>query len=359
MTEQLTNIIFSYVPAISVIMSVYNGEHYLSEAIDSILNQTFKDFELLIVNDCSNDKTFDILNKYANLDKRIHVLTNEKNIGLAASLNRMIGQAKADLIARADCDDINFPNRLEKQYKFLKAHPDVGIISSWYNVLNVNNGNIFVSKLPIDDSTLKLRLLWDSPFAHPAVMIRKELISNQGYNTQFWCGQDYELWSRIAEVTKFANVPEVLLTYRQHDQAVSKTKGIQGEMLIANVVKKNLNKVLNKSIDYEIALTFRNLMKGKKCYANDYVYDAIYNAKKILYNKERFLTESITWYRKILANKLFIQAQFWLLDNKITFIILLSQAFLVSPTVFIKKFCMGIYKKYYLSLFKDKQFDCF
>ncbi|MCP8319033.1 MAG: glycosyltransferase, partial [Candidatus Methylarchaceae archaeon HK01B] len=125
-------------PKITILMSVYNGEKYLREAIDSILNQTFKDFEFLIINDGSTDRTVEILRSYH--DSRIKIITNEKNMGLTKSLNKGLKIARSEYVARMDADDISYPRRLEVQYEYMKKNPDVGIVGSWNDVID-DKGN--------------------------------------------------------------------------------------------------------------------------------------------------------------------------------------------------------------------------
>ena len=131
-------------PKISIIMSVYNGEDYLSEAIESVLNQTFKDFELIVINDCSTDSTGEILNRFAELDKRVKVHTNEVNLRLPSSLNKAIALAQGKYIARMDADDICLPERLEKQYKFMEDNPHISLSSCRFMTLKngvISSGN--------------------------------------------------------------------------------------------------------------------------------------------------------------------------------------------------------------------------
>lgn len=212
-------------PKISVVMSVYNGARYLKEAVDSILNQTFTDFEFLIVDDCSNDNSPQILKEYSEKDNRIKIITNEFNLGLTKNLNKMIGQAKGEYIARFDCDDVSLPLRFERQVKFLDQNTKVAFISSWSNLMD-DNGKIFKTvKYPTDNLELKKILIKYNPFFHPAVMMRKSALDDVGYYDESWrFAQDYELWLRIARKYQIANIPEILLNYRETSGSITGSK---------------------------------------------------------------------------------------------------------------------------------------
>ena len=212
-------------PKISVVMSVYNGARYLKEAIDSILNQTFTDFEFLIVDDCSNDNSPQILKEYSEKDNRIKIITNEFNLGLTKNLNKMIKDSKGEYLARFDCDDVSLPNRFEEQVKFLDPHTNVAMISSWANIMN-EQGKIFKTiKYPIENIELKKALIKYNPFFHPSVMMRKSAVENVGPYDESWrFAQDYELWLRISEKYEIANVPKVLLNYRETSGSITGSK---------------------------------------------------------------------------------------------------------------------------------------
>lgn len=209
-------------PKISVIMSVYNGQKYLKEAIESILNQTFKDFEFLIINDGSTDKTPEILEKYKRQDRRIKIINNAKNIGLTKSLNKGINIARGEYIARMDADDISLPERLEKQINFLDSHSEIGLLGAAYFEIN-EKGEIIGKKIfPVSDQELRKRLIRFNPFFHASIMIRKKILNEVGgYNEEIKRAQDYELWFRIAKKTKIANLPEPLMKRRYTKENIS------------------------------------------------------------------------------------------------------------------------------------------
>ena len=208
-------------PTVSIIMSVYNGENYLNTAIDSILNQSFTDFEFIVINDSSSDTSKLIIQSYE--DDRIVYLENEQNIGLAASLNKGIAIAKGKYIARMDDDDVAYPERLNRQISFLEENPEVGVLGTYAKLIGDHKG---IRKHSTNSEELKIRTLFSCQFCHPTVMMRKSVLDEHelNYNEEFKTAQDYELWSRLMKYTNFSTLPEILLDYRVHDKQVSCTK---------------------------------------------------------------------------------------------------------------------------------------
>ena len=209
-------------PKISVIMPAYNAEKYLKEAIDSILTQTFADFELIVINDCSKDATEQIILSYD--DSRVVYLKNEQNLGVAGTLNRGLSVAQGEYVARMDADDISEPQRLQVQLKFLEAHPQVVMCGSHVTVF-FDTGEQRVCYYPTNDGQIRAVLLFACPFAHPSVMLRTNVLRDHGlhYDEEFEKVEDYRLWTKLAEYGKLANLPEPLLRYRKHPQQVCAT----------------------------------------------------------------------------------------------------------------------------------------
>ena len=204
-------------PLVSVIMPVYNGEKYLEEAIESILNQTFKDFELIIVDDGSVDKTLKIIEKYPKNNASIRLIKNNKNIGRVFSLNKALQEARGLYIARMDADDISLPKRIEKQINFLEKNQDYVIVGSNIEIINDEGKKLGVRIYPQDDENIRKTLLFKSPFAHPVVMFRKkEVVELGGYSNEYSTVEDYDLWIRILNKGKGYNLQEYLLKYRVH-----------------------------------------------------------------------------------------------------------------------------------------------
>ena len=201
---------------VSVIMSVYNSELYLKQAIDSILNQTYKFFEFIIVNDCSNDNSEEIIKSFT--DPRIILIQNEKNLGTASSLNKSIKLSKGEYLIRMDADDISLKNRIEEQVKFMDKNLNIGVAGSffkltgeipWYKKCVLRKGSInqmdSLSKLTFGPCVL-----------HPSVIIRKKVLieNNVFYDESFKRAQDYELWSRLIFLTNITNIPKNLFEWR-------------------------------------------------------------------------------------------------------------------------------------------------
>lgn len=209
-------------PKISVIMSVCNGERYLKEAIDSILNQSFLDFEFVIVDDGSNDRTPGILREYLAKDKRIRIITNVDNIGLTKSLNKAIRVANGKYLARMDADDIALPGRLGKQIEFMENNPEMGLLGTAYYEID-KQGKIIGSKFfPLVDKELRKVLIKYNPFFHASVMFKKEPLQKTSlYDENIIRAQDYDLWFRLAKNYKLANLAEPLMKRRYSKEMIS------------------------------------------------------------------------------------------------------------------------------------------
>ncbi len=211
-------------PEISVIMSVYNGETYLEEAIESVRNQTFKNWELIVINDCSTDSTAKILADFSHKDERIKVHTNEVNLRLPTSLNKAISLSSGKYIARMDADDICLPDRFEKQYKFMEENSDVALSSCRF--MTVKNG-VYMSGGAggrCDFEALRAMLLVSNPILHPGVIAKSEVMKRFNYDTTLTCTEDLELWTRmVMEKQKMEILPECLLIYRLHDKQITST----------------------------------------------------------------------------------------------------------------------------------------
>lgn len=209
-------------PKISVIMSVHNGMPYLKEATESILNQTYKNFEFIVVDDASDDNSLKYLSSIK--DKRVKIIRNKKNIGLASSLNRALLLAKGDFIARMDADDISKPKRLEIQLHFLNNHPTTDICGLWVSLINEEGNIIGSKKFPKSDINIKKLLNWRSPIIHPTLMAKKNFFKNLGgYDKDFDMAEDYELLLRAKKNYKMANIPQKLLMWRYWNKRRSRT----------------------------------------------------------------------------------------------------------------------------------------
>jgi glycosyltransferase involved in cell wall biosynthesis len=203
-------------PVVSVVMSVYNGERFLREAVESVLAQTLPNFELLVVDDGSTDSSPEILSSYQARDPRI-VVHRQSNQGRAAALNRGFAVAQAPLVARLDADDIAFPERLARQARFLEEHETVAVVGGAVTFIDDRGRAFGAWQYPLTDREIRKAFAHTTPLVHPAVMLRKEVFDVVGgYRTLFKEAEDIDLWLRIAEQHELANVPEEAICYRIH-----------------------------------------------------------------------------------------------------------------------------------------------
>jgi len=245
-------------PKVTILMSVYNGERYLREAIDSILNQTFRDFEFLIINDGSTDRTKEILDSYK--DPRIRVINNEKNIGLTKSLNKGLRLAKGEYIARMDADDISLPERLSTQAIFLDAHPDIGALGSAVQIINGCGIQSSVLRFPADHGFLRWCLCFYDPIPHPSAMMRKKAMEQVGgYASDMMYAQDYDLWRRLSVVTRLATLPDVLLYLRKHEESLTERHLMQQRKNSIKTSQKVMSDMLGKDIPIDVVKNLWNL----------------------------------------------------------------------------------------------------
>ncbi len=208
----------SSTPLISVILPVFNSEKYITRSIKSILDQTFINFELIIVNDGSSDNSLNIIHSLKNKDDRI-VLISRENRGLVNSLNEALSIARGEWVARMDADDIALPYRFERQLKWLEQ-TGADICGSWVKFFGTNDRRIL--KHPESHDAIKMELLFGTSFAHPSIMMRTKRSKELGYNKAWEKCEDYDLWERAARANwKMTNVPEILLLYRLHDSQIS------------------------------------------------------------------------------------------------------------------------------------------
>lgn len=239
-------------PIVSVIMSVYNDEKYVSLAIDSILKQSFEDFEFIIINDGSTDRTLEILKEYEQKDSRI-VLIEQENRGLTKSLNIGIKKAKGKYIARMDSDDISDLQRFEKQIEFLEINKDYALIGTNVEKIDESGKHIEFNTTKYTNKEIQKTLSIRNCFAHGSVMINRTMIKDECYyDENFKYAQDYRLWAKIAKNFKVANLEEPLYSLRLHEKSISKTK-LEDQAIYAGIISYEFesDKILNK-FDTEI-----------------------------------------------------------------------------------------------------------
>lgn len=254
-------------PKVTVLMSVYNGEKYLNEAIDSILGQTFKDFEFLIINDGSTDKAGEILESYN--DPRIKIINNDKNIGLTKSLNKGLRLARGEYIARQDADDISMPERLEKEVEFLESHHNYAVVGTFAKIINENSKILYFLERPVEDLKIRERFKKDNCIIHGSSMIRRACLLDMGfYNELMIRSQDYELWLRLSKKYCLANIPKYLYMWRKHDENIEvKYIGEQKIFVILAMIKHDVLNVrqatrwfINTIAERDYVLRFKPLL---------------------------------------------------------------------------------------------------
>lgn len=207
-------------PRVSVLMSVYNGIEHFDKAIPSLLQQTLQDFELLIVDDCSDDGTSEKLDEVAAQDARIKVLHSESRLGLARAVNWALRLSKGQYVARQDFDDESYPQRLEKQAEFLETHPEVGLVGSYYVIDDRRRNERYIRKWPIEDAKIRNTMAKAIPFAHTLVMLRKEALEQAGGIAEVSNITDLRTWIQVGKVGwKFANIPEVLGVHYVYEES--------------------------------------------------------------------------------------------------------------------------------------------
>lgn len=224
-------------PIISVIMPVYNAEPYLRLAIESILKQTFRDFEMIIVNDASTDASATIIRRYAKTDPRIHFITHDQNKGLPGALNTALSQAQGKYIARMDQDDISLPDRLKLQFQFLEAHKDITLIGGGYAPFNESGHriNIFHPKSSIE---IAWRFISNSYFCHPSIMFRSEALKDIGEYPNVGA-EDFAFFSQFVQRYRCTNLQKILIHYREHQTNYSVTKRDKIRESVKKTFQKN------------------------------------------------------------------------------------------------------------------------
>lgn len=204
-------------------MPVFNADKYLAEAIESILNQTFVDFEFIILNDKSTDSSLKIIREYEKKDSRILVIDKELNVGPALLRNQGIDIAKGEFIVLMDADDVSMPTRFEKQLDVFENNSEIGVCGTWFTLFGSQIKSTLIKHAEFHEE-LKVKFLVDSCIGNPTVMIRKMALNNERFSPFFVPIEDYELWSRLVHKTKFYNIQESLLNYRWHNSNISQTK---------------------------------------------------------------------------------------------------------------------------------------
>ena len=333
-------------PKVSVLMPAYNAEKYINEAIDSILNQTFTDFEFIIIDDGSTDNTVNIINSYQ--DKRIRLVQNEKNLGVAETLNKGIVLSRGQYIARMDSDDVSLPTRFARQVDYMDSHPDCLICGSRVELFGAITGQ---SQQPISNEDIKASLLFSSPFAHPTVMMRSDFVNNNHlrYEKEYEGIEDYKLWVEFAIIQggKMYNFSTCLLRYRVHGNQVTQRK-ITDEFIQKR--KKLYDKIfcdysLGNLVEYPV---FMNLVtRGIDKWDNNLLTGLIQESDRIIKLVDSVLTNYV---REYFSSLLFSAIKS--MSAKQIMLIIPEYYSKIKPTfIFRMKLCGIVFKKGFISGF--------
>lgn len=250
-------------PRVSVVMPVYNGEKHLAQAIDSVLGQTFGDFELIIVDDGSTDGTAQMLAGYGQRDQRVRVY-HQENQGVTVSRNAGCRVARGEYIAVLDADDVSLPQRLERQVRWLDAHSGIGVLGSWIDEIDSKG----VSQRILRWSTAAGIIRWslicgENYICHSSVMMRRDLVADLGfYRPEVRLAEDYDLWSRASLVTQIAIIPEVLVRYRVWEENISSRRLALLDQYAVSGIRSTITRLLGIEVSEDAARMIRFMGRG-------------------------------------------------------------------------------------------------
>lgn len=306
---------------VSVILPIYNASTYLKECIDSLINQTYSNIEIIAINDGSTDESVKIIEQYMKKDNRIKLYNNEKNMKLIYTLNKGLSLSSGDYIARMDSDDICRLNRIEKQVEFMEKNKDIQLCGSKIKAFGDIDKPWTWGKSYKNIGQLNVDLIFDNVIAHPSVMIRGDFIrtKNLEYSTEYIDAEDYELWSRISYEGKIYNIDEVLLDYRVSGNSITATK--QESMIKSKkkVIKRNLNrfkinlsgnekKIIDYLIDEDWNVLNDNILTLRKVFIKMIEFNdknTLYDSKYLNYKLERKLLKAFLTKNKNIFKYIF------------------------------------------------------
>lgn len=240
--------------SISILLPVYNAGSFLNDTLMSLIQQNFDDFEIICIDDCSTDNSYEILEKFKkNYPDKVVLLKNEKNLGIVGTLNKGFEKARGKYIARMDADDISHPQRLKKQFSYMEKHPEIGICGCQVYKFGATNRKVY---LPRSSEDVKATLLFNCCLIHPSVVMRTEVIkkNNIRYSTDFEYAEDFEFWTRAMEFCEIANLKERLLKYRVHSKSISSSRFSRQKELEKNIIKKQMKKYFSQLSNEETDL---------------------------------------------------------------------------------------------------------
>lgn len=295
-------------PLVSVVMPVYNAGSFVRKAVESILGQTYRQFEFLIYNDGSTDETREILDSFR--DDRLRIHHTETNQGYLVYLNEGIDKSQGKYIARMDADDFSHKERLSKQVEFLEKNPENGLCSCWFE--EFNGQKTYYKKPPVDHDQLALTLLHKNPFCHSSVMLRKSMLMEHGlrYDPAFYTSEDYYLWSLLVKVTRMHVIPEILHSYRYHPENISSRKSARQRDLSRKIQLMNLDRLGENVLDEQQREIYLKLLWGKLLLVKEFsVADELLFSLHLL-NREQGIFEQQGFDRFIgrMGQRLLVQA---------------------------------------------------
>lgn len=290
-------------PLVSVVMSVYNGERHLREAIESILQQTCGDFEYIIINDGSTDTTPTLLAHYQQCDSRIQVY-HQQNSGLTVALNRGLQQARGKYIARMDADDISLPERFAHQVAFLESHPEIGVCGTWAERFGDKHGEVWC--YPVDDAAIRCAHIFSAVLVHPSVMLRREpwLARGLSFDPSYRYAQDYELWVRASDFFALANIPEILLRYRSCAEQIGRRHNEQQQQAAQRVRLSQIQRLGITPTAEELALHQR-LSVWQFCATRSAVQQTVAWCEKLKAANDRTARYDQRIFDQVLVDRLF------------------------------------------------------
>ena len=226
-------------PLVSIVLPCFNVQKTVEDTLSSLFSQTYDNFEILAIDDCSTDDTLSILTRLAQIDKRLKVFHNDTNIKLSETLNKGIKLASGEYIVRMDADDIALPDRISKQVVFMEQHPEIGISGGSMEIVNAQLEHIGYRSYYTSDEQIRNHIFMFSPFCHPAVIIRKSVLDQSGlYNKDSYPAEDYELYFRLGMHSKFGNLKDTLIKYRVIEKSMTTGNTKNMELMTVNIRKK-------------------------------------------------------------------------------------------------------------------------
>lgn len=269
-------------PKLSVVLSVYNGEQFLAQTLDSILGQSFNDFELIAIDDGSSDRTFEILSAYHKTDHRLVLVKNNGNIGIPKSRNHGCNLARGEYIAVSDADDISVQNRFERQVQFLEQYSDIMLVGSSAELINDAGDQIGRVNLPTSPGYLGWLLILRNPFVHSSIMMRRAAGAAVGfYSENTPVALDYDLVTRVSMVFKVANLPEALIQYRVSNASITSTSKPLQDQIATEVMQRLASHYLQRHVSLREITALRKLIWEEPHFETDEMGVAAHVLKRL------------------------------------------------------------------------------